>query len=97
MIVVRDGVVVLGARFSGDDLGDGVHQGNVPRGGVADGLREERGKARASDTVEAFVPPVVGWDVETRDGRGSVDELRDFFFEGESADEVVDAFVDGDR
>ena len=97
VIVVGDGVVVLGASFSGDDFADGVDERRVPGGGVADGLREHGGVAGARDAVEAFVPPVVGGDVEARDGRGAVDELGDFFFEGQAADEVVDALVDGER
>ena len=47
--------------------------------------------------MEAFVPPVVGGDVEARDGSGAIDELRDFFFEGEARDEIVDASLDGER
>ena len=86
VIVVGDGVVVLGARFSGDDFADGVDERSVPCGGVADGLRKHRGEAGARDAVEAFVPPVVGGNVEARDGRGAVDELGDFFFEGEPRD-----------
>ena len=97
VIAVGDGVVVLRARFSGDDFADGVDERRVPGGGVADGLREHGGEAGARDAVEAFVPPVVGGDVEARDGRGAIDELGDFLFEGEAADEVVDALVDGER
>ena len=47
--------------------------------------------------MEAFVPPVVGGDIEAWNGRGAIDELGDFFFEGEAGDEVVDAGVDGER
>ena len=72
-------------------------RGRVPGGGDADGLREHGGEAGARDAVEAFVPPVVGGDVEARDGRGAIDELGDFFFEGQTVDKVVDALVDGER
>ncbi len=87
----------FGARFGGDDFADGVDERCVPGGGVADGLREHGGEAGARDAVEAFVPPVVGGNVETRNGSGAVDELGDFFFEGEASDKIVNAFVDGER
>ena len=68
----------------------------VPGGGEADGLWEDRGNSGASDSMEALVPPVVGGDIEARDGGGDVLHLGDFFFEGEAGDEVVDALVDGE-
>ena len=95
--VVADGLVVLGAGFGGDDGGDLVDEGRVPGGGHADGLREHGGVAGAGDAVEAFVPPVVGGDVEARDGGSGVDELRDLFVEGHAGDEVVDALLGGER
>jgi hypothetical protein len=65
---------------------NGVNERLVPCGGVADGLGEHGGETGTRDAVEAFVPPVIGGDIEERDGSGAIDELRDFFFEGEAAD-----------
>lgn len=96
-IVVEDGVVVFAASFGGDGVGDAVEEVGVPCGGEADGLREDGGRAGASDAVEAFVPPVIGGDVETRDGGSDVLHLGDFFFEGETGDQIVDALIDGER
>ena len=79
-VVVCDGVVVFGTGFGGDDVGDGVEKIGVPGGGEADGLRENGGDAGTGDAVEAFVPPIVGGDLQTRDGGGDVLHLGDFFF-----------------
>ena len=62
----------------------------------ADGLREDGGGAGKGDAVKTFVPPVVGGDVEARDGRCNVLHLEDFFVGGEAGDEVVDALVNGE-
>ena len=95
--VVEDGVVVFAAGFGGDDVSDAVEEVDVPCGGEADGLREDSGRAGASDAVETFVPPVIGGNVQARDGGGNVLHLRDFFFEGETRDEIVNALIDGER
>ena len=95
-IVVEDGVVVFGAGLGGDNVGDAMKEVAVPGGGEADGLWEDRGNSGASDSMEALVPPVVGGDIEARDGGGDVLHLGDFFFEGEAGDQVVDALVDGE-
>jgi len=96
-VVVEDGVVVFAASFGRDGVGDVVEEVGVPCGGEADGLREDSGRAGTSDAVETFVPPVIRRNVETRDGGGDVLHLRDFFFEGEAGDQVVDALIDGER
>jgi len=96
-IVVEDGVVVFAAGFGGDYVSDAVEEVGVPCGGEADGLREDSSRAGASDAVKTFVPPVIGGNVEARDGGGDVLHLRDFFFEGEAGDEIVNALIDGER
>ncbi len=96
-VVVGDGVVVFGASFGGNNVGDGVKEIGVPGGGETDGLREDGGDAGASYAVEAFVPPVVGGNLETRDGGSDVLHLGNFFFDGEAGDEVGDTLVDGER
>ncbi len=95
--VVADGVVVLGARFGGDDLGFVVDERRVPGGGHADDLREVGGGAGEGVAVQAFVPPEVGGHAEARDGGRVVAHLLDFFFERHAGDERVDALVDGER
>ena len=96
-VVVGDGVIVFAAGFGGDDVGDGVDQFGVPGGGEADGLGKDGGGTGARDTVKAFIPPVVGGDLEARDGGSNVLHLGDFFVEGEARDEVVDAGVERER
>ena len=91
------GVIIFGAGFGGDDIGDAVEEIGVPSGGEADGLGENGGDAGAGYTVEALVPPVVAGDLQARDGLGDVLHLRDFFFEGEPGDEIVNALIDGER
>src|ERR1700679_403724 len=66
VVVVREGVVVLGAGLRRDDCADLLDERGVPRGGVADGLREHGGEAGAGDAVDAFVPPVIGGGVGAR-------------------------------
>jgi len=101
--VVAAGVVVLlrvvefGASLGGDDVGDAMEEARVPSGGEADGLGENGGDAGARDTVETFVPPVVGGDLQARNGGGDVLHLGDFFVEGHAGDEVVDAGVERER
>src|ERR1700751_4015884 len=94
--VVEDGVVVFAAGFGGDDVSDAVEEVDVPCGGEADGLREDSGRAGASDAVETFVPPVIGGNVEARDGGGDVRHLRDFCVEGETRDEIVNPLSEGE-
>ena len=96
VVVVGDGVVVFGASLCRDDFTDGVNEGRIPCGCVADGLRKERSEAGARNAVEAFVPPVIGGNVEAGDCRGAINQLQSFFFEREPPDEIVDAFVDGE-
>ena len=96
-VVVGDGVVVFGARFGGNDVGDGVDEIGVPGGAEADGLRKDSGVTGAGDTVESFVPPVVRGDLQTRDGGSDVLHLGDFLLEGHARDEVVDPLLDGIR
>jgi len=83
-IVVGDGVVKFGAGFGGNGVGYAVEEVGVPSSSEADGLRENGGGAGTGDAVEAFVPPVVGGDVEAGDGGGDVLHLGDFFVEGEA-------------
>ena len=90
-----DGVIVFGARFGGDDVGDAMNEIGVPSGGQANGLRENSGMTSARDAVQAFVPPVIGGNAEARDGLGDILHLGSFFFEGHARDEIVDALIDG--
>src|SRR5229473_1737060 len=55
VFVVADGLVVLGARFGRDDVGDAVHEVRIPRGREPDGLRKDRGLPRAGNSMESFV------------------------------------------
>ena len=71
--------------------GDFMQQGRVPRGAHADCLRKHGGDAAVGDAVEGFAPPVVGGDVQARNGAGLVDQLRGLFFQRHAGDEVVDA------
>ena len=90
-----DSVVVLGASFGRNDIGDAMNKVGVPGGSEADGLRENRSVSRARDTVQAFVPPVISRNSEARDGAGNVLHLRSFFVERHAGNQVVDALVDG--
>ncbi len=87
--------VVLGTRFVRDGVGHLSHQLDVPRGCHADGLRKNRGDARAGDAVQALIPPAVGGDAQTLDRGRIVDHLRDLLLQGHPGDEVVYALLNG--
>ena len=95
MILVAESLVVLGARFGGNSIGDAVHQGGVPGGGQADGLREYGGLSGARHAVEGFIPPAVGRDAEARDGGRLVLHLQDFLLERHAGDQVGRALLSG--
>ena len=86
-------LVVLGAGFVRDDRGDFQHQIGIPRGGQADGLREDGGDPGPRHTVQGLAPPVVGGDVETLDRLRRVDHLRHLLFEGHPGHQVLNALI----
>ena len=88
-------IVVLGAGFGGDDVRLGADQRDVPGGGHANGLGKNGGGAGAPDAVKAFVPIVVGGNVQPRNGRSGIAHLLHFFRERHPAHQIVDAR--GDR
>lgn len=71
-----------------------MEEAGVPGGAETDGLRENGGETGTRDAVEAFVPPVVGGDLQTRDGESYVLHLGNFFFEGHARDEIIDALIE---
>ncbi len=84
----RRELVVLGPSFVGDGGGHLLQEGSVERGGEPDGLGKDRGRSRPRHAVKALVPPLVGRDLEPRDRRGVVRELRDLLFRGHARHEV---------
>jgi hypothetical protein len=90
---VTDGLVILGPGLVGDDLPDLVDQRRVPRRGHADGLRKNGGVTFARHAVQGLAPVVVGGDLQAREGRGGVDELRRLLGQRHAGDEIVDARV----
>ena len=88
-------LVVDRAGFSRDDPAHALHALGVERGRKADGLRKDRDLVlRAADSVQAFVPPVVGRNAETFDGRCEVLHLRRLLFGRKSGDEIPYPFFD---
>jgi hypothetical protein len=96
-IVVGNGVVIFGAYFGGDDIGDRVDEVGVPGGREADGLGENGGNARTGNAVESFIPPIVGGDLEARNGGRYVLHLGNFFFDGHARNEIGNALINGER
>lgn len=64
-------------------------------GGGGDGAVETDASAVSRDAMQRLRPPLVGGDVEARDGGCRVDELLDLLVEREARDEVVDSGADG--
>jgi hypothetical protein len=81
--------MVLGAGFIGDSLGYPMDELGIPCRRQADCLGKYGGQAGAGDAVEALVPPIVPGDIQSFNGRGIVDHLRDFFFQGHPGDQVI--------
>ena len=54
-----DELVVLGARFSGNDVGDLMHQISVPGCRQTDRLRKHGRVTSARNSMQPFVPPFV--------------------------------------
>ena len=83
----RQGVVVLGPRLGGDDVGHPVHEVDVPGGGEPDGLREDGGTA-LDDAVKRLVPPVVGGHPEAWNRRSGALHLEHLLLQRHARDEV---------
>src|SRR6185369_18044517 len=58
------GFTVLGTSLVADGSSSLVHQPRIERRCKTDGLRKDRGRSRAGDTVKGFVPPLVGGNIE---------------------------------
>ena len=86
-------LVVLGARFVGDDVAHAVDHRRIPRGGHADGLGKDGRVAGARYAVQSLVPGLVVGNAEARNGGGPVFKLRGLLFERHAADQVVGAFL----
>jgi len=79
-------LVMLRARLVRDGFCHLCHQADIPRGCEADGLREDRGDARARDAVQALVPPTVSRDAEPLDRGRIVDHLRNLLLQRHPGD-----------
>ena len=97
MLIVTNGLVVLGARFGGDGLAHDVDEARVKRGGHADDLGEDGRGTGEGDAVQTLIPPVVFGHAQARDGGGVVAHLLHFFVQRHLRDEGVDALIDGER
>lgn len=96
--------IVDGPGFDPDGATNAVPETGVEGGGGEDDLREAGGggdggvevdtAAHAADAVESLAPPLVGGDGKAGDGRGSVDELGEFFVESETRNEVIGSVRD---
>jgi hypothetical protein len=75
VIVIANGLVVLGASFRRYHVGDPVHQVGVPHRCEANGLRKHRGLSGAGDAMQRFVPPVVCGNAKAGNRR-STDAIR---------------------
>ena len=92
--VVTSGLVVFGAGFIAYGVEDLVEQLCVERRRHAHGDGEHGGHAVACDTVEGFAPPVELRDAEPFYGRRRVLHQAGFFFERETAEQIVGPLVE---
>src|ERR1017187_1111120 len=80
MLVIPDGLVVLGTCLGGDCRAHGVNKVGVPSGGHSDHLRKICRVASKCNAVQTFVPPVVLGNTQPRDRRRMVAHLRNLLF-----------------
>ena len=90
-------LAVLAHALVGNAGVDFVDQFGVEGGGEGYWHRVDRGDTVAGDAVQGLVPPAVGLDSESRDGRVLVLEESQFFVECQPRDEVVDTLFDRQR
>ena len=76
------GSIVLGAAFGSGHIAQTLQTLIVEHGSHADGLGEAGCDTGAGNTVEGFVPPVVGGDVQPLDGGSIVTELAHLLIQG---------------
>ncbi len=89
------GLMILGPCFVGDYFCRAKHGVCIERGRHTNSLGKDRGNARSGNAMQAFVPPIVGWNSKAVDGRGVVHHLADFLFQRHAADQVIYPHVDG--
>ena len=77
----------LDSSFNADGDGHAMDGVGIKRGSQANRFGKLRGAA-ARHTVQRFAPPVVGGDVQPRDGPRLVGQLRDLFFYGHAVYQV---------
>ena len=93
MNIVSHCLVVLGARFSGDNRADLVLKSGIPCRSQSNGLRKERGISGACNTVQPFAPVVVLGDAKPGDGRGMIVHLLSLLLERHARDQRIDALI----
>ena len=81
--------VVLGAGLLADDLGDLLVEVLVKDRRQTDGLGEHSGRTCAGYAMERFIPPVVGRDAQTRNGRGVETQLGGLFLQRHLGNQVM--------
>ena len=86
--VAAQRLVELRTALVADRAGDALDQRRIPRGGHADGLREDGRAAVARHAVQGLVPIVVGRDAQPGNGRAGVAHLADLLVQRQAADEV---------
>ena len=74
--------VVLGASFLSYNLTNLAHKFLIKSCGKSDSLWEHCGCACSCHSVKSLVPPVVGWDAQSVNGRCIIAKLGCFLFNG---------------
>ena len=74
--------IVLCAAFRCGYITQPLQQHIVEHSSHADGLGEAGCRTGTGNTMQRLIPPVVGGDAQTGNGRGIIAQLADFFFNG---------------
>jgi len=72
VVVMTNGVVILGSRLGRNGIGDPMHQGCIPRRSQTNCLRKHRSQASPRHAVQSLVPPAIGGNAQARDRRRQV-------------------------
>ena len=82
------GLVIFGARLSGDNIGDAMHEFRVPCGAEADGLRKDS-RTPMHHAMQRLIPPVIARDSKPWNRRGVALHLQRFLLHSHPGDKIL--------
>ena len=87
-------LVVFGSRFVGNYLSHLQHEIGVPGRRQSDCLRKHGRPTGPRDTVQCFIPPVIGWDLKPIDRGSVIEHLPYLLLQGHSAEKISNPILE---